>query len=372
MPAAEADEVLRGQPGEGDGDEQGHAVERGVPTLLGADHAEQQHRAGGGLERARRPHQPTGATEEVRRLGDATGDDGDHDLRDRQLETQPHRADGDDREDRERQVDARVANARSDDLHTTRADPQPVGTGSRDERSRCARFRRRGSCGLHEPPSSSASSGGRPPRQLDPSIIYDRAGRRQRRPPARWRRSDCGALTRADQILYDFPVDGYRRRASGGNRPLRRGSRQGRGAECPRAAGPKSHRRLAAPAAACTRRSGGRCSAPASSRSGWPSARCSSCAASSPPRPCRRPRGARCCPPGASSRSSPSARWLVIMMGGIDLSMGATISLLANVLVGVAKGQDDRLPQAILVVLSSASSSGSSTVCWSPCSSSTR
>ena len=41
----------------------------------------------------------------------------------------------------------------------------------------------------------------------------------------------------------------------------------------------------------------------------------------------------------------------VIMMGGIDLSMGATISLLANVLVGVAKGQDDRLPQAILVVL---------------------
>ena len=39
------------------------------------------------------------------------------------------------------------------------------------------------------------------------------------------------------------------------------------------------------------------------------------------------------------------------MMGGIDLSMGATISLLANVLVGVAKGQDDRLPQAILVVL---------------------
>ena len=29
---------------------------------------------------------------------------------------------------------------------------------------------------------------------------------------------------------------------------------------------------------------------------------------------------------------------LVIMMGGIDLSMGATISLLANILVGVAKG----------------------------------
>ena len=107
VPAAEADEVLRGQPGEGDGDEQGYAVERGVPALLGADHAEQQHRAGGGLERTRRPHQPTSATKEVCRLGDTTGDDRDHDLRDRQLETQPHGADGDDREDRQRQVDTR-------------------------------------------------------------------------------------------------------------------------------------------------------------------------------------------------------------------------------------------------------------------------
>jgi ribose transport system permease protein len=41
---------------------------------------------------------------------------------------------------------------------------------------------------------------------------------------------------------------------------------------------------------------------------------------------------------------------LVIMMGGIDLSMGASISLLANVLVGVSKGSDDRLARAILVV----------------------
>jgi ribose transport system permease protein len=41
---------------------------------------------------------------------------------------------------------------------------------------------------------------------------------------------------------------------------------------------------------------------------------------------------------------------LVIMMGGIDLSMGASISLLANVLVGVSKGSDDRLFRAIVVV----------------------
>jgi ribose transport system permease protein len=41
---------------------------------------------------------------------------------------------------------------------------------------------------------------------------------------------------------------------------------------------------------------------------------------------------------------------LVIMMGGIDLSMGATISLLANVLVGTAKGSDDRLPYALAVM----------------------
>lgn len=41
---------------------------------------------------------------------------------------------------------------------------------------------------------------------------------------------------------------------------------------------------------------------------------------------------------------------LVIMMGGIDLSMGATISLTANVLVGVSKGADDGLAEAIAVV----------------------
>jgi ribose transport system permease protein len=41
---------------------------------------------------------------------------------------------------------------------------------------------------------------------------------------------------------------------------------------------------------------------------------------------------------------------LVIMMGGIDLSMGATISLTANVLVGVSKGSDDNLAKAIVYV----------------------
>jgi ribose transport system permease protein len=41
---------------------------------------------------------------------------------------------------------------------------------------------------------------------------------------------------------------------------------------------------------------------------------------------------------------------LVIMMGGIDLSMGATISLTANVLVGVSKGADDGLGKAIVFV----------------------
>ncbi len=38
---------------------------------------------------------------------------------------------------------------------------------------------------------------------------------------------------------------------------------------------------------------------------------------------------------------------LVIMMGGIDLSMAASISLMANVLVGVSKGSDDKLAEAI-------------------------
>ena len=41
---------------------------------------------------------------------------------------------------------------------------------------------------------------------------------------------------------------------------------------------------------------------------------------------------------------------LVIMMGGIDLSMAGAISLLANILVGVAKGSDDRLAYAIFIV----------------------
>ena len=41
---------------------------------------------------------------------------------------------------------------------------------------------------------------------------------------------------------------------------------------------------------------------------------------------------------------------LVIMMGGIDLSMAATISLLANVLVGVSEGSDDRLAYAMVIV----------------------
>src|SRR5690606_39370710 len=41
---------------------------------------------------------------------------------------------------------------------------------------------------------------------------------------------------------------------------------------------------------------------------------------------------------------------LVIMVGGIDLSMGASISILANILVGVSKGSDDRLLQAIITV----------------------
>jgi ribose transport system permease protein len=42
---------------------------------------------------------------------------------------------------------------------------------------------------------------------------------------------------------------------------------------------------------------------------------------------------------------------LVIMMGGIDLSMGASISLLANVMVGVSQGADDRLARGVIAVL---------------------
>ena len=42
---------------------------------------------------------------------------------------------------------------------------------------------------------------------------------------------------------------------------------------------------------------------------------------------------------------------LVIMMGGIDLSMAAAISLLANILVGVSEGDDHRLAYALVIVL---------------------
>jgi ribose transport system permease protein len=42
---------------------------------------------------------------------------------------------------------------------------------------------------------------------------------------------------------------------------------------------------------------------------------------------------------------------LVVMVGGIDLSMAASISLLANVLVGVSQGRDDRFAYAAFVVL---------------------
>jgi ribose transport system permease protein len=41
---------------------------------------------------------------------------------------------------------------------------------------------------------------------------------------------------------------------------------------------------------------------------------------------------------------------LVIMMGGIDLSMGANISLCANVLVGVSLGSNDRMLRAVVTV----------------------
>ena len=49
---------------------------------------------------------------------------------------------------------------------------------------------------------------------------------------------------------------------------------------------------------------------------------------------------------------------LVVMTGGIDLSMAAAISLLANVLVGTASGSDGRLGVAILVVLGCAAVMG--------------
>jgi ribose transport system permease protein len=42
---------------------------------------------------------------------------------------------------------------------------------------------------------------------------------------------------------------------------------------------------------------------------------------------------------------------LVIMVGGIDLSMAANISLLANILVGVTKGQNDRMTIGVVAVI---------------------
>ena len=79
--------------------------------------------------------------------------------------------------------------------------------------------------------------------------------------------------------------------------------------------------------------------------------------------PDRRPRDAvvdvvehACCPIGSVVAVVALGQMLVIMMGGIDLSMAATISLLANVLVGVSKGSDDRLA----VCRSSSSSVGPS------------
>src|SRR5262249_54203040 len=42
---------------------------------------------------------------------------------------------------------------------------------------------------------------------------------------------------------------------------------------------------------------------------------------------------------------------LVVMTGGIDLSMAGAISLLANIVVGASHGKNDRLVQAIFVVL---------------------
>ena len=63
-----------------------------------------------------------------------------------------------------------------------------------------------------------------------------------------------------------------------------------------------------------------------------------------------RRRGASLLPLGSVVAIVALGQMLVIMMGGIDLSMGATISLTANVLVGVSKGADDSLAKAIIIV----------------------
>ena len=91
--------------------------------------------------------------------------------------------------------------------------------------------------------------------------------------------------------------------------------------------------------------------------------------ASSPRARSPRRRGAPCCPFGSLVAILALGQMLVIMVGGIDLSMAASISLLANILVGVSKGADDRLGIAVRLCRVRRSSSDSSTACWSPSSS---
>lgn len=55
-------------------------------------------------------------------------------------------------------------------------------------------------------------------------------------------------------------------------------------------------------------------------------------------------------PKGSIVAAIALGQMLVIMVGGIDLSMAASISLLANVMVGVSEGQNDRLLLATVVV----------------------
>src|SRR5690606_73259 len=92
---------------------------------------------------------------------------------------------------------------------------------------------------------------------------------------------------------------------------------------------------------------------PCSARSApvWPPtaallvARRSIAPSSMPSGPCARPLRL-----GSAAAIVALGQMLVIMMGGIDLSMGASISILANSLVGVSKGSDDKLPQAVVTV----------------------
>ena len=143
VPAADTHEVLGHQAGEPDGDEQVPSVERPVPTLLGPDHPEQQGGARRRLERAGRPHEPARPGQHVGRLGQAAGEDSQDDLRHRQAEPEPTGADRDDREDRDRQVDPGVANARADDLDATATDGESFGAvGSPTALGSCAARRR--------------------------------------------------------------------------------------------------------------------------------------------------------------------------------------------------------------------------------------